>query len=281
LTNLVRSQATSNPEVKARPGRLNEPSQGAWILMLLAMAMSLLWPVVHGSSSVRILSTAGWLCLIFLGAHLQIFLHELGHLLVAWSLRFRSRKIQVGAGRALWSGTFASGFQFEWRLWPEAGLLWAHNLTTRNYRVRHSLFIAGGPMMDALIVSLGYMLIFRGKPEGVFAGTPGSIVVGLLFVWTAIGLAGNLIPRTVWVRGQELRSDGNILWTLWTSSNRQIAQIKAQVEWQNRFQTCEGDQIREALGFGAPRPAPVNAQESLATFSRQQTRLTSRLLPQR
>jgi hypothetical protein len=266
---------------ESKSPKTEEISQRTGLVLLFALAALFLWNSHDGPALVKIPVVLGWLCLLIFAQHLHIFLHELGHLLAAWALGYRLSKIQVGVGARVYTRTFPNGFRLEWRVWPAAGLMFAANRSTRNLRVRQSLFIAGGPLVDGVLFSVGYKLIFLGGFSRAFLEGPGGVVAWILFIWVTMIFLGNLIPRMVRLGGQKFLSDGCWLWMLCTTSRRRISGLLAQMQWQHAREFFGFDDVEHLFPFERRQAAPVKATISRETFQSQCSRLRCRLLPTR
>jgi hypothetical protein len=279
LANSVGPSDDSFRLTKSTSGSSEELSRRIGLVLLFGLAAIWLWPSHGAPAVVKIAVVSGWLCLGLLALHLHILLHELGHLLAAWALGFSLHKLQVGVGALVYSRSFANGFTLEWRLWPVGGFMFATHPSTRNFRVRQFLFVAGGPFMDAVILVVGYQLILAGGVSPAFLESPGGPFVCSFFAWVAMAFLGNLIPATVSINGQTLWSDARWLWMLGTKSRQRIMELLAQLHCQYaREQLAD---IQEFLSPHRGRPAPVNSETSRETFESQCLRLRSRLLPSR
>jgi hypothetical protein len=152
----------------------------------------------------------GILCLPFL-FFIDITVHELGHVTVAWALHNRLRTINIGpfTFRDLGHGY---QFHFDWRrMFVWNGFVSSASLTGENLRLKLIAEVAGGPaaaMLGALTMAAVFLLL-PGTPLQVVWWIPGYLFV--LFVNDAIV---NLLPVGY--------SDGSMLFhlILWTDPGR-------------------------------------------------------------
>jgi hypothetical protein len=264
---------------KSSSPRSERLHQRTSLLLHFLLLTTWLWRALPGPAFVKFPALAGWLILFFLGLHLQIFLHELGHLVAAWLLRFELRKVQIGLGPRLWSRSFANGLRLEWCAWSLGGFMLAHNPDTKHFRLRQSLFVAAGPLMDAVVVWCGYKFIVSAGYSSAFPQSAGGVVACVVFLWTAVSALGGWIPRKTWLGNQKVWTDGYWLWLLWTASNKRLAQLIAQMKWRHALESLQSGDRQFAFAFEPLLAGPANVAASLDTFRQQHLRLRSRLLP--
>jgi hypothetical protein len=266
--------------VKSSGGRSEELVQQASQVIFFVVSAIYLWATIPGNSTLKVPMIAGWLIFGYLGLHLRILLHELGHFLVAWSLRFAMRKIQVGVGPRLWACSFANGLLCELRAWPHGGFVFATPRSSRNFRARQFLFVAAGPLTDALILWSAYQLILYsfGGLAAAFVHGAGGLIASVLFWFTAMSAVGGLIPQTVWIGGNKLRSDGYLLFQLCISSHVGPAGFPLNPNWKEALELFQSSSPQTAFldtgSFCAGEPSACSK-----AFRQQQARLGSRLLP--
>lgn len=185
------------------------------IVFFVALATGL-WTHV-GPGPARIPLVLGWMIAAFTAIHAHIFLHEFGHLFTAWALGFHLRALQVGTGPLLYGSPGAGRFRITWRAWPICGFAGATDPKRKNLRFRQSLFVAGGPFVDAVVLFALYRVITQtcGGLGNAFSHNAGTLVAATLLLRIgAIALTG-VVPHTVWIDGRRLRTDGSLLlWTL-------------------------------------------------------------------
>ena len=265
--------------------RKTSPKVGAWtqgitLLFFFLILARWVWPTLSGPPIVKSAALVGWLIIGFVGLHVQIILHELGHCTAAWLLRFNRKKMQIGVGPHVWSGSLAIGLRFEWRALPLGGFMTAADPTTSNFRLRQFVFIAAGPLADLIVLWLGCWFYFSAVPGSAFPTSPGGVLVGLMLLWIALSFIGGITPQRARLGDRVVWTDGYWLWTLVRAPANALATLAAQIKW---HQAIESAGSREIPPWLAPASLPVasaNAAESLASFRSQHLRLSSILLRQ-
>lgn len=179
-----------------------------------------LWTRAEGEPWLRALQVAGWLGLVYLGLHLRILLHELGHLVAAGLVRLNVMTVRVGAGWRLWSTQNRSGVRWEWRLRPTGGWVEAHHRDEAGFRWRQFVFVAGGPVVDAMLITILWLTLYHhGNNSSVMpqklAPSSGDAVAFVLFCALTFSAAIGLIPHRVSIDSRQLHSDGWWLVKLW------------------------------------------------------------------
>lgn len=258
----------------------NGQSDRGWLVFLFLMLAPAVWGALSGPPILKLPALAGWLILAFLGLHLQIFLHELGHFTAAWLMRFRLRKMQIGIGPLLWSCSFANGLRFEWRAWSLGGMMVATDPATRNFRIRQFVHVAAGPVSDIVILWVGYSLFVSDVLGPAFRGSPASLVAGLVLLSTALSVLGGLIPRKAWLGDRKVCTDGYWLWLLITASDKHLATLAAQMRWHDALETGASGELPPWFVPALLPVASTDPAASLRTFRRQHLRLSSNLLRQ-
>lgn len=269
--------------VQSKSGHLEKVVQNVFLIGCVVLLAIWLWPRVPGSAVMKVPAVAGWLVAGFLGSHVLIALHEIGHLLAAWLVGFDLQKIQVGLGPVLWSRSFASGLVAQGRAWPSMGFLSATPRKTVGFRARQSFVVAAGPLANLIVLWVTYQLITRafGGLVAAFDAGPGGLMVFALFWWGALATLEGLVPHKVRSDDQEVWSDGYWLLWLWTGSGADITKLARGSNWRELLELCQSDgpQSRVPLepvdpGLRAYLASPVALQE-------QRARLSSRLLRKR
>ncbi len=166
--------------------------------ILAAAGAFLIFQKTNGGMIEKALLVAAAVVATWLGFHLVIFLHELGHLLFGWLFRLELQKIQIGVGRLLLRRKMRSGFIWEWRWTPSGGLVIGWPADNSLAEVRRWFFIAGGPLAGIGTVAIFFVLFGHdplkatGKSWKFVFDLAGGVV--LLF---AVGVTlGNLVPFT-------------------------------------------------------------------------------------
>lgn len=248
-------------------------------LLFFALLGFLIWLVASGNSMTRILLVAGWLVAALLGTYACIAFHEIGHLSAAWCVNMKLEKMQIGVGPVLWSRRLAGGFIWQWRAWPYGGFTFAAPQTTRAFRIRQFLFVAGGPLMDVIFLCLVYQVItqlFGGLGEAWTHG-PFGLVLSVLFCRHAIEAGHGLVPLKFCLGNQQTWTDGYWIVRLLTGSKAAIQQLAEGSDW---MKTLESLQREDSEGRLFQR-ATLETGERLADlpgYSEQQAVLSSRLL---
>jgi hypothetical protein len=282
----LRGKIVPNPKggnsfrlVESKSGRSEKLAQDISGLMLVICLAIWLWALSSGSVLVKVPIVASWITVGFLGMHGRIALHEIGHLAAAWLFRLAPRRIQVGVGPLIWSGSFANGLLCEWRAWPHGGFVLAPDWKTKGFRLRQSLFVAAGPLTDALILWATYQLsahVFGGLGAAFAHGTSGFMVFS--FFWlTALSAVGGLVPRTVRIAHQKMWTDGYLLLRLWTGSAR-FPQLAYNSNWQEPLERLQVANPRSVTSPEAGEPQLPAHQTGPVTFREQRSLLGSRLL---
>jgi hypothetical protein len=202
--------------VTSRSGRSEEVSGGVFELLFFVCMGTGLFAVIP-PSPLRIPIVMVWLFAGFAGIHAHIFLHELGHLSIAWGLGFNLRGLHAGTGPLLWATTFRSGMRFVWRAWPLGGFAFATDPRRKNLRLRQSLLVAGGPLMDGAILFAGYRLIIQtcGSLGEAFTRNAGSFVAGALLAHVCATALNGIFPHAAWIGDRRLHTDGWLLLRTW------------------------------------------------------------------
>jgi Peptidase family M50 len=266
-------------ESTARSEKLAQDISGIILVICLAIW---LWALSSGTGLVRVPIVAGWITVGFLGLHGRIALHEIGHLAAAWLCRLAPRKIQVGVGPLIWSGYLANGLLWEWRAWPQGGLVIAPDWKTKGFRLRQSLFTAAGPLADVFVLWATYQLsahVFGGLGAAFAHGSSGFMVFS--FFWlTALSTVGGLVPHTVRIGHQKMWNDGYLLLRLWTGGVR-FPQLAYNSDWEGLLERLQVADSRSVIPLEAgERELPAHQADPL-TFHEQRVLLSSRLLRQR
>ncbi len=196
---------------RTKSGRQERFLEAAGVYALFLVLAVELWYRVPGDPYRRVGQVAGWFVVIYLGMHLRVLLHELGHLGAGGLLGLSPWTLRVGMGPVLSRGQTHAGFQWEWRLRPGGG--WGECLYSSEGAFRRERFcvVLGGPMADALLVTGGWLAwSYLGRPALLPPTPPGAAIIAadvLIFVTLAPALAG-LVPHRVSVGDRVLHTDG-------------------------------------------------------------------------
>ena len=232
-----------------------------------------------GNIVIRISLAIGWLIIALLASYACVGFHELGHLVTAWCLKMKLCKIQVGVGPVIWSHRSPNRFLWQWRAWPYGGFTFAFHPTVRSFRIRHILFVAGGPLGDLILLCATYEIItrfFGGLGEAWSSG-PGGVVAVVGFWRHAIGASEGLIPLKFWFEGQQIWTDGYWLFRLVTSSNATIQQLASASNWTGTFELHSSDNLENGWFPTGPKLQAQEQMEALPGFQEQQAVLSSQL----
>jgi hypothetical protein len=263
-------------ESTPRSEKLAQDISGVMLVICLAIW---LWALSSGSVLVRVPIVASWITVGFLGMHGRIALHEIGHLAAAWLFRLAPRRIQVGVGPLIWSGSFANGLLCEWRAWPQGGFVLAPDWKTKGFTLRQSLFVAAGPLTDVLILWATYQLsahVFGGLGAAFAHGSSGFMVVS--FFWlTALSAVGGLVPHTVRLGHQKMWTDGYLLLRLWTGTAR-FPQLAYNSDWQEALERLQVANPRSVTPLEAVERELPTHRSGPITFHQQRALLSSQLL---
>ena len=205
--------------------RLSPPQssrQSRWVWYFNAIIYGggmavLLWQRTDGRMALRVLEVTAWIAVLFLGTHLRILFHELGHLMAGWIVGMTPVKLQVGTGPIVFSGRWRGGMFFDWRLWPGGGLMETFYFPEKGHRWRYWLMILGGPIANVILLSMYTYWQFdrAGRwPEFGELG-PGGLVLMTLAVWTALITIVNFVPFNARVGDRIVPTDGWQLLTIW------------------------------------------------------------------
>ncbi len=268
--------------IQSHSVRSEERADRTFLVILFVATGALLWSLIPGIAPTRILLVVGWLLVGFLGIHVRILLHELGHLAMAALLRFKLEKLQVGVGRHLGGFRLPNGLICEWRAWPNGGFLFARPRSTAQLRWRQALFVAGGPLMDACILWAAYHgLTFCFGGLGVaFVHGPAGLIASLLYWSTVISAVAGIIPVARWIGGRKIWTDGYLLAHLLIASRERIQALSCQVDWPQALELIQASDRMEMSGRSTTGTIPPAGTCKATPFPTQRARLASRLLPE-
>jgi peptidase M50-like protein len=264
--------------VRSRSGQSEKISGGVFDLVFFVGLGAGLWAVIP-PSQFRIPIVTGWLLIGFAGIHAHIFLHELGHLSIAWALGFNLRALHAGTGPLLYAKTLRTGMRIVWRAWPLGGFAFATDPRGKNLRLRQSLFVAGGPLMDGAILFVGYRLGTQtwGSLGEAFTRNAGSLVAGALLLHVCAAALTGIVPHTVWIGGRRLHTDGWLLLRPWLAPKGVIG-FSGDPSWLDALRL-----LRPPAGTNKPSlmSAVSEVRMPQASFRELQARLRSGLRQQR
>jgi len=201
---------------------------------LLLAGSAMLAGLLHLPVAEPMLALGINLALLIAALGVGVVLHEAGHAFAARALGFEVHAVRLGQGRLRRVFEFA-GLHWEWRGWPDAGLLVASCTETRGLLPRLLAMVLAGPA-----VTVATVLLFT-----AFAGPPGS--------WLSILTSGPaplhsalvahlllssacLVPWMSRIGGQPHPSDG-LLALLLLAAPAATVQQHAQAAWAMRAET--------------------------------------------
>ncbi|MGI9601991.1 MAG: site-2 protease family protein [Acidimicrobiales bacterium] len=145
------------------------------------------------------------LALFLVAAVLHIVIHELGHAVAAWAMRYRVIRIVSGVGPPLFSAQLGPTL-VELRLFPAGGHMLAsarHSNDQAGARWREFLTVAGGPLATVMVILAARTVM---PADLVVVGSPGN-EVALSEMLQRLGwwlLIANLIPWSPQVDGAQM-----------------------------------------------------------------------------
>jgi len=204
----------------------------AYLILFVAGLTFLIFLRARGGVLEKTLLVVVTAVALWLGIHLVVFLHELGHLLFGWLFRLELQKIQIGSGWLLLRRKMRSGFTWEWRWKPYGGVVIGWPADASPARLRRWFFVAGGPLASfgaAAIISA----LFRHAPFSI--ETNGRFVyslTGVVVLMSTVGAAiGSLVPHSISFSGIKLQSDGHHLYKLLFPSREPPIELKWAMRW--------------------------------------------------
>ncbi len=258
--------------------------QGVCEIAFGVLLIAWLWDLgpVSETSTSKILLVGACLAVAFVAQHARLFIHEFGHLCAAKVVGLIPQKIQIGTGLRFFSAVRPSGLLWEWRLLPTAGIVLARRERARFLRMRHTVFILGGPLADFSVLGAAYQVItrhFGGLSDALFHGRI-MCLTGALLGYMAVSAIANLIPQRIWIGGRKYWSDGYWLLRLLTASGSGIAQFEIDplsTEALRELRT-EREAKAEKSAF---KSEPTQAEDGRAAFEKARVRLASPLRPKK
>jgi tetratricopeptide (TPR) repeat protein len=193
--------------------------------IILASLVSFVW-TQDFSLVLILLKFLGNILLFWLLLYLDIFIHEFGHAIAGYIVKFPIPKITIGFGKNL----------FKYKLGKttlvvnqgmQGGLTYPGSMSPDFLRLRYFFFTLGGvglQIISLFLVSLIVFLIDNIFPQ-LFINTFWSNLVGLFFFSNILLIIGNLIPFQVNLVGIPIPNDGLVLLTIFFMKREKIQEI--------------------------------------------------------
>ena len=199
-------------------------------------------------------AVAGFL-VIYLGIHAVVCCHELGHFIAAALLGMEIQHLQVGTGPLLCAVT-PGGVRCEWRALHGGGQVLACCRDERLWRLRHALFVVGGPVAHAAVcaaLAWGAWLL-SGRAVHLPGGWPGTAVMLMLLLLlpTIQTWFCSVVPAFAPARDGRRHNDARSLWRLPSLSQAAVRQtivvlaVRAvEQRWQQGRQEAARQRLRQ------------------------------------
>lgn len=136
---------------------------------------------------------------------LALLLHELGHAFVGTACGIQIRQVVIGSGPIM-GVTNWFGWRWEFRALPFSGYIAPLPTSKVWYRLKHTLTIAAGPLVNALLLLCMALLPLPSKTIGQ-SPLQSSLIWWFLFI-NAYYLFSSLWPRRVNIRNRRGETDG-------------------------------------------------------------------------
>ncbi len=149
--------------------------------------------------------------LFFVGWHVGIFVHEMGHVCAALLCGWKTLQVKVGSGRA-WLTFTIGDWQFQWAPYPRSGLARVFAQNVAYFRLKSVIIFLSGPAFTAcLLVLLWEMLI----GSTLLPSAPAWLRICLFLLLLVQGgmLFWCLVPGMVQVDGRMLPNDMLQVWS--------------------------------------------------------------------
>ncbi len=168
---------------------------------------------------------------------LSVFAHECAHALAARLLGMRVFSVSIGCGRVV-HRQVAGETVIELKQYPLGGVTLAVPTEADSYRIKMSVMVGSGPLVNFLLVVVATAIVMRGYlPVGHL------LVFHQLLVGNLCMLLDALWPRKIQVGGMQIPNDGLALLQLRSLSE---SDIQERLAW--RF-CLEGLKCREVKRF--------------------------------
>lgn len=179
-----------------------------WILIagIYVFALVQSWT---GSLFARVVAASAVLVFVFLGMHLLVAIHELGHAVAGAIARLEVDAFQVGIGPLIYQRKSWDKIFIEWRLFPILGLVTAGIPDDANARARMLFFFSAGPAATYGCAKLSSLWMANAACIQTPTLLAALIVSGHTLNALAWGqLIANLIPLKFLTGGRLLQTDG-------------------------------------------------------------------------
>jgi len=175
--------------------------------------------------------------------YINIYIHELGHVIMGWLMGFQIKRIIIGSGRELLRFKFA-GFTLIITGSLSGGVTHWGKVPRRTLKPRFALLILGGVFAQILAI-----LLFTGVQEVSVRGlfSVDQISYSSLFIYSNLVLiAVNLIPLKFNYMGVKLPTDGMQLLKLPFWKERDIQNILSAGKIMDAYEQYEAKNYRRA-----------------------------------
>lgn len=154
---------------------------------------------------------------------LSTVLHELGHVAAAQLAGLRVFGIEIGWGRSI-ADFYTGPLRWQVRAFPFGGMAYATIRNTASYRLRQSIFVTGGPIVNAVLLLIA-VATFNTDERLSDSITQGLSPGMMLFFANAALLASSLWPYEVSGSYGTLPNDALHLWRVWKCPKAEIEQL--------------------------------------------------------
>jgi hypothetical protein len=162
------------------------------------------------------------LCTAF--GYVNIYFHELGHVLLGRIAGIPIKKVQIGIGRSI-ARFRCCGIDIEVTSSMRGGLTIPFNYGDNNIRSRFLLFATGGVLLQGFTI-LPFIVLGLWRPASIIDS--GRLDILGAFVWSnIIGICLNLIPRQVVYYGLKIPTDGRRLLSMPFLTKRGLDELLA------------------------------------------------------
>lgn len=163
------------------------------------------------------------ICAVLAFVLASTIIHEFGHVLAGRSVGFRIFAVEIGWGRVV-AEFFLWKMRMRFRSILFGGFVRGVPKEIRHYRLRESIFIMGGPLANALLIWLGFELLWIDEvfESGLFQG---FIPVRMLMLSNAVMLIYSLFPHEMNTQHGKSGNDMLLLWRTWRQPETQFREL--------------------------------------------------------